>query len=60
MAPAALDVSLAAAGQVETQRAQVDRIWRQRLERAKFAADWQAASTNGGLLTWCGLVLRRE
>src|SRR5215475_1958330 len=38
MAPAALEVSLAAAGQVEAQRAQVDRIWRQRLERAEFAA----------------------
>ena len=37
--PAALEVSLAAAGQVEAQRAQVDRIWRQRLERADFAAD---------------------
>ena len=39
MAPAALEVSLAAAGQVEAQREQVDRIWRQRLERAEFAAD---------------------
>jgi Recombinase zinc beta ribbon domain/Recombinase len=39
MAPAALEVSLAAAGQAEAQRAQVDRIWRQRLERAEFAAD---------------------
>jgi len=39
MGPAALEVSLAAAGQVEAQRAQVDRIWRQRLERAEFAAD---------------------
>jgi DNA invertase Pin-like site-specific DNA recombinase len=39
VAPAALEVSLAAAGQVEAQRAQVDRIWRQRLERAEFAAD---------------------
>jgi hypothetical protein len=38
MAPAALEVSLAAAGQVEAQRAQMDRIWRQRLERAEFAA----------------------
>jgi hypothetical protein len=38
MAPAALEVSLAAAGQVEAQRAQVDQIWRQRLERAEFAA----------------------
>jgi DNA invertase Pin-like site-specific DNA recombinase len=39
MAPAALEVSLAAAEQAEAQRAQVDRIWRQRLERADFAAD---------------------
>ena len=39
MAPAALEVSLAAAEQAEAQRAQVDRIWRQRLERAEFAAD---------------------
>ncbi len=39
MAPAALEVSLAAAGQAEAQRAQVDRIWRQRLERADYAAD---------------------
>jgi hypothetical protein len=30
---------LAAAEQVETQRAQVDRIWRERLERADYAAD---------------------
>jgi DNA invertase Pin-like site-specific DNA recombinase len=37
--PAALEVSLAAAGQAEAQRAEVDRIWRQRLERAGFAAD---------------------
>jgi DNA invertase Pin-like site-specific DNA recombinase len=39
VAPAALEVSLAAAGQAEAQREQVDRIWRQRLERAEFAAD---------------------
>jgi DNA invertase Pin-like site-specific DNA recombinase len=39
IAPAALGVSLAAAEQVEAQRDQVDRIWRQRLERAEFAAD---------------------
>jgi DNA invertase Pin-like site-specific DNA recombinase len=39
LAPAALEVSLAAAGQVEARRAQVDRIWRQRLERAELAAD---------------------
>jgi thioesterase domain-containing protein len=30
---------LTAAGQVQAQREQVDRIWRQRLERAGFAAD---------------------
>ncbi|WP_397428960.1 recombinase family protein [Pseudofrankia sp. BMG5.37] len=39
VAPAALEVSLAAAEQVEAQRAQVDRIWRQRLERADYVAD---------------------
>jgi DNA invertase Pin-like site-specific DNA recombinase len=39
LAPAALEVSLAAAEQAEAQRAQVDQIWRQRLERADFAAD---------------------
>jgi DNA invertase Pin-like site-specific DNA recombinase len=39
MAPAALEVSLAAAGQAEAQRAQVDQIWRQRLERADYQAD---------------------
>jgi Recombinase zinc beta ribbon domain len=39
MAPAALEVSLAAAGQAEAQRAQVDRIWRQRLERAGYQVE---------------------
>jgi hypothetical protein len=39
IAPAALEVSLAAAEQVEAGREQVERIWRQRLERAEFAAD---------------------
>ena len=39
LAPAALEVSLAAAGQADARRAQVDQIWRQRLERADFAAD---------------------
>jgi DNA invertase Pin-like site-specific DNA recombinase/DNA-binding MarR family transcriptional regulator len=39
VAPAALEVSLAAAGQAEAQRDQVDRIWRQRLERAGYAAE---------------------
>src|SRR5436190_21993351 len=39
VAPAALEVSLAAAGQAGAQRDQVDRIWRQRLERAGYAAE---------------------
>jgi len=39
MAPAALEVSLAAAEQEERQRAEADRVWRQRLERADYAAD---------------------
>ncbi|MBO0514803.1 recombinase family protein [Streptomyces beijiangensis] len=39
MAPAALEVSLAAAEQAQQRRAEVDRIWRQRLERADYAAD---------------------
>jgi DNA invertase Pin-like site-specific DNA recombinase len=39
MAPAALEVSLAAAEQEEGRRAETDRIWRQRLERAEYAAD---------------------
>ncbi|HEV2254691.1 MAG TPA: recombinase family protein [Streptosporangiaceae bacterium] len=39
MAPAALEVSLAAAEQAEEQRAKIDLIWRQRLERADYAAD---------------------
>src|SRR6266699_2604114 len=38
MAPAALEVSLAAAEQEEQRRAETDRIWRQRLERADYAA----------------------
>jgi DNA invertase Pin-like site-specific DNA recombinase len=39
MAPAALEVSLAAATHVEAQREQVDQIWRQRLERADYQAE---------------------
>jgi len=38
MAPAALEVSLAAAEQEEARRAETDRVWRQRLERADYAA----------------------
>ena len=36
LAPAALELSVTAAWQVEAHRAEVDRIWRQRLERAEF------------------------
>jgi DNA invertase Pin-like site-specific DNA recombinase/DNA-binding MarR family transcriptional regulator len=39
VAPAALEISLAAAEQEEERRAGTDRIWRQRLERAGYAAD---------------------
>jgi len=39
LAPAALELSVTAAAQVEARRAEVDRIWRQRLERAGFACD---------------------
>jgi hypothetical protein len=39
MAPAALEVSLAAARQAEAHPRAADRIWRQRLERAEIAAD---------------------
>jgi hypothetical protein len=37
--PAALELSLAAAEQVEADRAAVDAIWRQRLERADYQVD---------------------
>lgn len=36
--PAALELSLAAASQVEQERAELDRLWRQRLERAAYDA----------------------
>ena len=39
LAPAALELSVTAAAQVEGRRAEVDRIWRQRLERAEFVCD---------------------
>ncbi|HEV2240776.1 MAG TPA: recombinase family protein [Streptosporangiaceae bacterium] len=39
VAPAALEVSIAAAAQSEAERASLDRLWRQRLERARCAAD---------------------
>jgi DNA invertase Pin-like site-specific DNA recombinase len=39
LAPAALELSVAAARQAEGRRAEVDRIWRQRLERADIRCD---------------------
>jgi hypothetical protein len=39
IAPAALEVSLSAAAQAEAERATLDKLWRQRVERAQFAAD---------------------
>jgi DNA invertase Pin-like site-specific DNA recombinase len=38
VAPAALEVSMAAAAQAEDERAMVDKLWRQRIERARYAA----------------------
>jgi DNA invertase Pin-like site-specific DNA recombinase len=39
LAPAALEVSLSAAAQAEADRATMDTLWRQRVERAHYAAD---------------------
>src|SRR6266540_3778648 len=39
LAPAAVEVSLRAAEQVEAERAELERIWTQRLERAQLDAD---------------------
>jgi DNA invertase Pin-like site-specific DNA recombinase len=39
VAPAALEVSMAAAAQAEDERATLDKLWRQRIERARYAAD---------------------
>ena len=39
VAPAALEVSLAAAAQAEAERAMLDKLWHQRIERARYAAD---------------------
>jgi DNA invertase Pin-like site-specific DNA recombinase len=39
VAPAALEVSMAAAAQAEDERAMLGKLWQQRLERARYAAD---------------------
>ena len=38
VAPAALEISLGAAAQAEAERAMLGKLWRQRLERARYAA----------------------
>jgi len=39
LAPAALELSVSAAGQVEDRRAEIDHVWRQRLERSDLRCD---------------------
>ena len=56
VAPAALEVSLAAAAQAQAERAMLDKLWRQRLERARYAADrarrqYQLAEPENRLVT---------
>ena len=56
VAPAALEVSMAAAAQAEDERAMLDKLWRQRLERARYAADrarrqYQLAEPENRLVT---------
>jgi hypothetical protein len=56
VAPAALEVSMAAAAQAEEERAMLDKLWRQRIERARYAADrnrrqYQLAEPENRLVT---------
>lgn len=56
LTPAVLEVCLAALGQAEAERAELDRIWRQRLERAEYAAQrarrqYQLAEPENRLVT---------
>ena len=56
VAPAALEVSMAAAAQAEDERAALDKLWRQRVERARYAADrarrqYQLADPENRLVT---------
>jgi hypothetical protein len=56
VAPAALEVSMAAAAQAEDERASLDKLRRQRLERARYAADrarrqYQLAEPENRLVT---------
>jgi DNA invertase Pin-like site-specific DNA recombinase len=56
VAPAALEVSIAAAAQAGDERAALDKLWRQRVERARYAADrarrqYQLADPENRLVT---------
>jgi DNA invertase Pin-like site-specific DNA recombinase len=56
VAPAALEVSMAAAAHAEDERAALDKLWRQRVERARYAADrarrqYQLADPENRLVT---------
>ena len=56
VAPAALEVSMAAAAQAEAERAMLDKLWRQRIERARYAAgrarrQYQLAEPENRLVT---------
>jgi DNA invertase Pin-like site-specific DNA recombinase len=56
VAPAALEVSMAAAAQAEGERAMLDKLWRQRIERARYAAgrarrQYQLAEPENRLVT---------
>jgi len=56
VAPAALEVSMAAAAQAEDERAMLGKLWRQRIERAGYAADrarrqYQLAEPENRLVT---------
>jgi DNA invertase Pin-like site-specific DNA recombinase len=56
VAPAALEISMAAAAQAGNERAALDKLWRQRVERARYAADrarrqYQLADPENRLVT---------
>jgi len=56
IAPAALEVSMAAASQAEGERAMLGKLWQQRVERARYAADrarrqYQLAEPENRLVT---------
>jgi hypothetical protein len=46
VAPAALEVSMAAAAEAENERAMLDKLWRQRIDRARYEADRSSQARN--------------